>query len=250
MSELTGKTALVTGGSRGIGRGIVEALAAQGIHVWALARDTTHLDTLKREVAGVETRTGDVTDAQVAAQSLREIQPDILVLNAGATPMMAPIHQLSWDQFSGNWDTDVKATFEFGREALLTPLKPGSVVVIVSSGAALGGSVLSGSYAGAKRTQWFLGQYLQQESNNLKLGIRFVVLVPKQIVSMTDLGNQAATRYAALQGISKEEFMERMGSPRLTPAGVGKSVVALLTDNSFSEGLAFGVNGQGLAALN
>jgi hypothetical protein len=44
------------------------------------------------------------------------------VLNAGATPTLAPVHQQSWEQFARVWETDVKATFSFGREALLLPL--------------------------------------------------------------------------------------------------------------------------------
>jgi len=44
------------------------------------------------------------------------------VLNAGAAPTLAPVHEQSWDQFSQPWETDVKSTFHFGREALLTPL--------------------------------------------------------------------------------------------------------------------------------
>jgi hypothetical protein len=94
---------------------------------------------------------------------------------------MAPVHQQSWEQFSRTWNTDVHMTFSFGKEALLPPLASGSVVVIVSSGAAMGGSLLSGGYAGAKRTQWLLAQYLQQEAEALQLGIRFVALVPRQI---------------------------------------------------------------------
>jgi hypothetical protein len=45
---------------------------------------------------------------------------------------MAPVHQQSWEQFARTWQTDVQMTFAFGKEALLLPLAPGSVVVIIS----------------------------------------------------------------------------------------------------------------------
>jgi hypothetical protein len=123
------------------------------------------------------------------------------------------------------------------------------VVVIVSSGAAIGGSPGSGGYAGAKRTQWFLAQYLQRESDSLKLGIRFVALLPMQIIGATELGHNAASAYAAQQGISEQAFLERSGPP-LTPENVGRAVVALLTDQAYRNGIAFGVTGQGLASLD
>jgi NAD(P)-dependent dehydrogenase (short-subunit alcohol dehydrogenase family) len=128
-------------------------------------------------------------------------------------------------------------------------MAPESVVVIVSSGAAIGGSPLSGGYAGAKRMQWFLAEYLQQESNILNLSIRFVALLPKQIIGATELGQAAASAYAAQQGISTQAFLERFGPP-LTPKEVGHGVVALLTDKAYRDGLAFGLTSQGLAALN
>jgi NAD(P)-dependent dehydrogenase (short-subunit alcohol dehydrogenase family) len=249
MRYLDGKVAVVVGGSRGIGQGIVRALAAEGASMWALARDAARLDQLKREVDGVQTLVADVTDPQTAPQTLGATRPDILVLNAGATPTMAPVHQQSWEQFARTWDTDVHMTFSFGKEAMLLPLAPGSVVVIVSSGAAIGGSALSGGYAGAKRMQWFLAHYLQQESDALNRGIRFVTLLPKQIIGATEPGHNAAAAYAAHQGISEQTFLERFGAP-LTPARVGQGVVALLTDQAYSNGIAFGITSQELASLD
>jgi NAD(P)-dependent dehydrogenase (short-subunit alcohol dehydrogenase family) len=249
MKQLEGKIALVTGGSRGLGRGIVGALAAEGADVWAIARDAARLDQLKQAIPGIHTLAADVTDSQTAPQALDTIRPDILVLNAGATPFLAPVHQQSWQQFSRNWETDVHMTFAFGKQALTQPLAPGSVVVIVSSGASIGGSALSGGYAGAKRMQWFLAHYLQGESDALKRDIRFVALVPKQIVGATELGHAAAATYAAKQGISEQAFLERFGPP-LTPDGVGRAVVDLLANPAYRSGSAFGVTGHGLAALD
>jgi NAD(P)-dependent dehydrogenase (short-subunit alcohol dehydrogenase family) len=248
MRQLEGKTALVTGGSRGLGAGIVRALTSEGAQVWALARDTARLDQLKAAVPGVQTLAADVADSRTAPEVLGATRPDIVVLSAGATPAMAPVHQQSWEQFSRTWDTDVHMTFAFGKQALMQPLAPGSVVVIVSSGASIGGSALSGGYAGAKRMQWFLAHYLQGEADALKLGIRFVALVPRQIVGATELGHAAAAAYAARQGVSEQAFLERFGPP-LTPDAVGRAVVDLVAEPAYQSGSAFGVTSGGLAAL-
>jgi NAD(P)-dependent dehydrogenase (short-subunit alcohol dehydrogenase family) len=250
MGQLEGKTALVTGGSRGLGLDIVRALAAEGATVSALARNTERLEQLKHEVAGVQIRIADVADAETAAAALRDTRPDILILSAGATPTMAPVHQQSWEQFSRTWNTDVHMTFAFGKEALTLPLAPGSVVVIVASGAAIGGggSPLSGGYAGAKRMQWLLAQYLRREADALERSIRFVALLPQQIIGTTDLGHAAAVAYAAHQGITEQAFLDRFGSP-LTSEDVGRAVVALICDPAYRSGTAFGISSRGLAAI-
>jgi NAD(P)-dependent dehydrogenase (short-subunit alcohol dehydrogenase family) len=248
MDGLNNKTALVTGGSRGLGRGIVEALATEGVTVWVLARDAARLDKLRQEFKGVQTICADISDPHVAGQALKETQPDILILNAGATPVNVPVHEQSWEQFSNAWNTDVKSTFFFGKEALTIPMKPGSTVMIMSSGAAVAGSFLSGGYAGAKRMQWFLAQYFQEESNRLNRGIRFLAMLPRQIIGTTDLGNTASLAYAARLGITQEEYLKRFGVP-LNAEKVGHSVIALLTDSAYREGTVFGITGEGIATV-
>jgi NAD(P)-dependent dehydrogenase (short-subunit alcohol dehydrogenase family) len=251
MGHLNGKAALVTGGSRGIGLGIVRALAAEGAAVSVLARDAERLEELEHELAGLQTLVADVAAPDAAVTALHATQPDILILNAGATPTMAPVHQQSWEQFSRTWNTDVHMAFAFGKEAITLPLKPGSVVVIIASGAAIsgGGSPLSGGYAGAKRMQWLLAQYLQQEAASLDRNIRFLTLLPQQIIGTTDLGHAATAAYAAHQGISEQAFLARFGPP-LTPDDVGRAVVALITDPAYNRGVAFGVSGRGVTALD
>ena len=122
---------------------------------------------------------------------------------------MAAIDEQSWESFSAAWNVDVKIAFEVGRAALEQPLRPGSTVVIVSSGAGLGGSPLSGGYAGAKRTQMFVAGYLQRESETRGLAIRFVALAPRQLIAGTRIGEAAAAAYGAEGGESAGDYMRR-----------------------------------------
>src|SRR5688572_7770883 len=213
------KHAIVIGAGSGVGRATTLALLARGMRVTAVGRDAATLADLGSAAA----RAGDATDPETVRALLADA-PDLVVVAAGVRPPMDPVDKLSWDDFSAAWNNDVKLAYEVGRAALARPLRPGSTVIIVSSGAGLGGSPLSGGYAGAKRMQMFMAAYLQRESNARGLGIRFVAVVPKQLIAGTAIAALATGRYAVEQGITPEKYMERWPVP-LDAAGAARAIV-------------------------
>jgi NAD(P)-dependent dehydrogenase (short-subunit alcohol dehydrogenase family) len=229
MSSLEGKRVVVTGGSRGLGREIVRALDQRGAKIVAIGRDEAALRQLRSETEErVQTRAGNVADPAFAEEVMRETTPDVVVLNAGVRPRLAPLLEHTWESFSAAWDTDVRGTFCWSQLALRLPLAPGSTVLISSSGAAIAGSPLSGGYAGAKRMQWIMADYLQRESNALKRNIRFHALIPRSIVEGTEIGGAAVAAYAKAAGLPRDKYMERFGVP-VTAGGFARGVAEILT---------------------
>ena len=218
--ELSGSTALVTGASRGFGRGIAIALAGAGANVVGVARDRASLAELRAQLGDAFT--------PVAADAADP------VLAAGAAPLSRPLHRHTWETFSSNWHTDVRQVFHWSREALLRPLAQGSVVIAFSSGAALRGSPLSGGYAGAKATIRFVSAYAADESQRAGLGIRFVSVLP-QLTPATDLGAAAVAAYAQRAGTDLATFTENLG-PALTPEHAGKAILDLIEAPAPGEG--------------
>jgi NAD(P)-dependent dehydrogenase (short-subunit alcohol dehydrogenase family) len=247
MLPLTGKNTVVIGGSRGVGRRIVEAAARNGAHVLAVARQQSPLRQLAEEVSGTEVLSLDATDEAAPSKTFDVLQPDILVLCGGAFPPTAPLHEQSWQEFAVNWETDVKIAFHFCKAALSRPLRAGASVVLISSGAALAGSPISGGYAGAKRTQIFMANYSQKESDRLGLGLRFVALAPRMMPD-TELGKHAVAGYSRYLGISAADFIRSMASPP-TSSDVATAVIELVTKEDRSKGDVFIVSGNGLEAV-
>lgn len=234
MSEhqTAGAEALVTGASRGLGRGIATALSKAGAQVVGVARDRGPLEELRAELGESFTAvSADAADPTVAGQLIDAYHPRILVLNAGASPLLRPLQHHTWDTFSVNWQTDVRIAFHWLREALLRPLRPGSRVVVVSSGAAVAGSPLSGGYAGAKATLRFITGYAQDEADRAGLGIAFTAVLPR-LTPLTDLGRPAVRAYADRSGQSEEEYLRQMGEP-LTPEQAGQAVADLVTGDRY-----------------
>ncbi|TJX67210.1 MAG: SDR family oxidoreductase, partial [Mesorhizobium sp.] len=157
MGSLQGQNVVVVGGSRGVGRSIVEAALSEGATVLAVARGADALKELSWEASGVKTLVADATQEAAPDAVFAALEPDVLVICAGAFAPSASIQDQRWDEFSANWEMDVKASFLFCQAALRGRLKPGSRVVLISSGAAFsGGPPNSGGYSGAKRMQLFL----------------------------------------------------------------------------------------------
>ena len=239
--SLAKKNILVTGGSRGLGLGIVEAFAAQGAKVTVVARSADALAAVHARL-GVATIAADIADEAAAHRIVAEVRPDVLVLNAGALPPMDRLDRISWQDFSATWEADVKAGLYWTQAALRRPLAPGSRVLVGSSGAAVNGSPLSGGYAGAKRMLWVMARYANGVSAQLGLGIRFQAIVPLQMVAGTGVGEAGAAGYARAGGIESAAFLARF--PAMTPREYGDKVVALLADPSYAEGFAFGLRGD------
>jgi hypothetical protein len=120
-------------------------------------------------------------------------------------------------------------------------------VVVVSSGAALAGSPLSGGYAGAKATQRFITGYAQDESDRAGLGISFTAVLPR-ITPATDLGLTAIRAYAARSGQSEEEYLSQAGEP-LTPQGAGAALVDLVRADAAALAPAYLLAAAGLQKL-
>jgi NAD(P)-dependent dehydrogenase (short-subunit alcohol dehydrogenase family) len=159
MPELDGKQAVVVGASRGLGRGVAESLSRAGAPVLAIARSRAGLEQLTARDPSIEVFVADATDPTLAGGVIDSRDPDILAVVAGAAPLLHPIHRHTWETFSLNWNVDVRVTFNWLREALLKPLRPGSRVLLMSSAAVLHGSPTSGGYAGAKAAIKYMAAY-------------------------------------------------------------------------------------------
>lgn len=130
--RLAGKRAVVTGGSRGIGKAVASALAAEGVDVALLARDRAALDAAAGEIASASGRrvvgvVGDTTDdASVQAAFAQAVAalggPIDILVNAAAEPagFAAPpkLAQIASDFFHAELDTKVMGYIRCAREVV------------------------------------------------------------------------------------------------------------------------------------
>ena len=158
MLDLTGKTAIVTGASRGIGRGIATLLAARGAQVVAGARAQNAADTVaeiqqaggRAELVSLDVTDGISVDALVSGTLERHGRIDILVNNAGIARdnLMLRMKRGDWDDVLATNLTSAFTTVQ----AVLKPMikQRGGRIISISSVVGQTGNAGQANYAASK----------------------------------------------------------------------------------------------------
>jgi 3-oxoacyl-[acyl-carrier protein] reductase len=241
--EISGKNALVTGGTRGIGRGIVLALARAGVNVVTCGRTAgPGADDLARELKEIggdhAVLQADVADPAAVAQladACRERYQhlDLVVSNAGVISHV-PFGELKLEQWREVIDSNLTGTF-LVTQAVLPMLREGSSVVFIGSRAAQAGIPLRSHYTAAKSGLTGLARSLARELGGQ--GIRVNVIAPGVIDTDVErklppqVRAEMGKRYGALTSLGRVGELDEIAGVVLFLASSASSYVTGETIN-------------------
>lgn len=239
---LTGKTALITGGGRGIGRAIALLFAQHGARIAVAARTREQVAAVVHEIGdNAAALVCDVSNPDQVAEIFADIKPDILVNNAGIAESATFVNTTD-DMWQRHIAINLSGTFYCTRAALPAMLERGwGRIINIASIAAKTGAPYVAAYTASKHGVLGLTRSLAMEV--AARGITVNAICPGYVD--TEMTSRGVERITAKTGRSAEEALEALKkmSPqnRLVTSEEVAAVALLLASD---EGR--GINGQGI----
>ena len=217
MGQLDGKTALVTGGTSGIGLATARRFAEEGAHVFLTGRRQAQLDeavdSIGNSVTGIRS---DVTDEADLDRMFEAVTAhgaglDVLFANAGGGEFGA-LGEITREHFADTFDRNVGGTL-FTVQKVLPLLNPGASIVLTGSTSASNGTPAFSVYAASKAAIRSFGRTWAAELAGR--GIRVNTLVPgsTETPGLVGLAPDAAAADAMLEGMAAGIPLGRVGRP-------------------------------------
>jgi NAD(P)-dependent dehydrogenase (short-subunit alcohol dehydrogenase family) len=232
MSRLEGKTAIVTGGTTGIGLATAQRLAAEGAHVFVTGRRKAELDAAVEKIGadaiGVQSDVSDLADLDrlyaVVRQQGRRV--DVLFANAGGGSF-ASLEQVTEEHFDQTFDVNVRGLV-FTVQKALPLLNDGASVILTSSTAATSGAETFGVYAASKAAVRSFARTWANELKGRAIRVNAISPGPIDTPGITGLAPDEAQAEQLKDFLAGQVPMGRMGRPE----EVADAIVFLASDRS------------------
>ncbi|GAA2452263.1 SDR family NAD(P)-dependent oxidoreductase [Streptomyces macrosporus] len=243
MNAYANRKAVVTGGTHGMGRAIVDALLDGGAEVLLTGRDEGNLEAARAELPDrahvVRSDVTDLADVDALAATVGERlgRIDFLFVNAGYS-RLEPYDAVTEETYDRTFAVNAKGAF-FTAQRLAPLVRDGGSIVFTTSVANKSGFPGMTVYAGAKAAVWAFAQGLAAEL--LPRGIRVNAVSPGFVrtPTMGVYGVTAEERAAFEKEGAEATPMGRIGSP----AEVARAALFLAADATFTTGVELPVDG-------
>lgn len=219
LFDLTGKVALITGSTKGIGRSIAEEMAKCGAKVVISSRKADACEAVANELkaAGFEAiavpcHVGNKEDLQRLVDTTLQTwgRIDVLVCNAATNPVYGPTSEISDEAWSKIMDTNVKGSFWLCNMVLPQMAERGEgAVIMLSSIAGLRGNTVIGTYGVSKAAEAALARNLAVEWG--PKGIRVNSIAPGLI--RTDFAKALTDDPERVKRAEERTPLRRIGDP-------------------------------------
>jgi len=245
MNKLTGKVAVVTGTSKGIGASIAKHFAAEGAFVFITGRRQAELDaavkTIGGRVSGVRADMSKLADIDRLYDALRQkhSQVDVLFTNAGGGSML-PLGAITEEQYEDTFGRNVKGVI-FTVQKALPLLRDGASVILMGSTAGVTGTAAFSIYGASKAAVRNLARSWTLDLKERGIRVNVVSPGPVKTPGLVGLaGPDAAQQQGLLDYMATQVPVGRVADPE----EIAKAVAFLASDDaSFVAGAELFVDG-------
>jgi len=244
-NKLEGKTAVITGGTSGIGLATAKRFVAEGAYVFITGRRQKELDEavtkVGRNVTGIQGDIANLADLDRLYGQVKKQKGhiDILVANAGGGSF-APLGAITEEHFDKTFDGNVKGTL-FTVQKALPLIRDGGSIILTASSAASNGTEAFSVYAASKAAirSFARGWTTDLKARKIRVNAISPGVVPTEGYN-TSLGMSAAQVDQFAQQMLAGIPLGRVG----TPDEIAKAMVFLASDDSsYVSGIELAVDG-------